>query len=126
MTNKELIEILHNIPQEVFQSKNHEKLPVIFHDKEPKLKLITFSSYEVLELTLYYSMEYDIWSIRSFKDIENQIESYLNILGFTALPQTMYSATTSRYTPKLAVDINNIMTDTEIMKLMQLELDLQK
>ena len=125
MTNKELIDILHNIPQEVFQSKNHEKLHVVFHDKEPKLKLIIFSNYEVLELTLYYSMEYDIWSMRSFKDIENQIESYLNILGFTALPQTMYSAT-SCYTPKLAVAINSTMTNTEIMKLMQLELDLQK
>ena len=90
MTNKELIEILHNIPQEVFQSKNHEKLNVVFHDKEPKLKLIAFSNYEVLELTLFESMEYDIWNIRPLKDIKSQIESYLNILGFTELPQSMY------------------------------------
>lgn len=90
MTNKELIEILHNIPQEVFQSKNHEKLNVVFHDKEPKLKLIAFSNYEVLELTLFESMEYDIWNIRPLKDIKSQIESYLNILGFIELPQSMY------------------------------------
>lgn len=90
MTNKELIEILHNIPQEVFQSKNHEKLHLVFHDKEPKLKLIAFSNYEVLELTLFESIEYDIWNIRPLKDIKSQIESYLNILGFTELPQAMY------------------------------------
>lgn len=90
MTNKELIEILHNIPQEVFQSKNHEKLNVVFNDKEPKLKLIAFSNYEVLELTLFESMEYDIWNIRPLKDIKSQIESYLNILGFIELPQSMY------------------------------------
>lgn len=90
MTNKELIEILHNIPQEVFQSKNHEKLHLVFHDKEPKLKLIAFSNYEVLELTLFESMEYDIWNIRPLKDIKSQIESYLNILGFIELPQSMY------------------------------------
>lgn len=90
MTNKELIEILHNISQEIFQNKNYEKLNVVFHDKEPKLKLIAFNNYEVLELTLFKSMEYDIWNIRPLKDIKSQIESYLNILGFTELPQTMY------------------------------------
>lgn len=90
MTNKELIEILHNIPQEVFQNKNHEKLHLVFHDKEPKLKLIAFNDYEVLELILYNSMLYEIWNIRPLKDIKSQIESYLNILGFTELPQAMY------------------------------------
>lgn len=119
MTNKELIDILHNIPQEIFQSKNHEKLLLAFHNKEPKLKLITFSDYEVLQLTLYKSMQYTIWTARSFEDIKNQVESYLDILGFTEMQQTMHSS--SRYTTNLALAINSTTADAEIMKLMQLE-----
>lgn len=82
MSKSELIEILHNIPQEVLQSKNHEKLRLVINHEEPSLKLIAFSAYEVLTLTLYDSIHYSIWSTRSFKDIKNQVKSYLNILGF--------------------------------------------
>lgn len=123
MTTKELMEILHNIPQEIFQSKNHEKLRLVFHCREPKLKLFTPNDYTILELTLYDSMQYEIWSPRSLKDVRNQIKSYLEILGFTEKPPTVYSASASaRYTPKIAVAINSTMTDTEIMKLIQFEL----
>ena len=125
MTNKELIDILHNIPQKIFQNKNHDELNVVFHCEEPSLKLFTLGSFEVLTLTLYESMQYEIWSIGSFEDIKNQVESYLNILGFTEMFQTSYIHS-SRYTPNIAVAINSTMTNTEIMKLMQLELDLQK
>lgn len=107
MTNKELIEILHNIPKEIFQNKNHDELRLIFHCEEPVLKLFTLGSFEVLTLTLYESMQYEIWSIGSFKDIANQVESYLDILGFTKITQTMHS--TSRYTPKLGVAIKSTM-----------------
>lgn len=85
MTNKELIDILHNIPQEILQSKNHEKLRLVFHCREPRLKLFTSNDFEVLELTLYESMKYTIWNARSFEDITNQVESYLDILGFTKM-----------------------------------------
>lgn len=121
MTNKELIEILHNIPKEVFQSKNHEKLRLVFHCKEPRLKLFTSNDYEVLELTLYESMQYTIWTPRSFEDIKNQVKSYLDILGFTEMQQTMYSAS-ARYTPELGVTINSTMTDTEMIKLLRHEI----
>ena len=124
MTNKELIEILHNIPEEVFQNKNHEKLHVVFYCEEPGLKLLTSNDYTVLSLNLYYPMQYEIWSPRSWKDIKNQVKSYLNILGFTELYSTSY--TTARYTPELGVAVNSMMTDTEIMKLMQYELNLEK
>lgn len=107
MTNKELIEILHNIPKKIFQNKNHDELRLIFHCEEPVLKLFTLGSFEVLTLTLYESMQYEIWSIGSFKDIANQVESYLDILGFTKITQTMHS--TSRYTPKLGVAIKSTM-----------------
>lgn len=124
MTNKELIDILHNIPQEIFQSKNHEKLHVVFHYEEPSLQLFTSNNYTVLSLNLYYPMQYEIWSPRSWGDIKNQVKSYLDILGFTELYSTSYIH--SSHTPKLAVNINSTMTDAEIMKLMQLELDLEK
>lgn len=124
MTNKELIEILRNIPQEVFQNKNHDELRLIFHCEEPVLKLFTLGSFEVLTLTLYESMQYKIWNIGSFKDIADQIESYLNILGFTENPPTLYTSS-ARYTPKIGVAINSTMADTEIMKLMQYEIENQ-
>ena len=124
MTKKELIEILHNIPQEVFQSKNHEKLHPVMHSGLPRIGLFTPNSYSVLDLTLYETMQYRITYEPAFKDIANQVESYLNILGFIENPLNLYSS--ARYTPELAVAINSTMTDTEIMKLMQLELDLQK
>ena len=120
MTNKELIDILHNIPQEIFQSKNHEKLRLVFHCREPRLKLFAPNDYEVLELTLYESMQYTIWTPRSFEDIRNQVESYLDILGFIKKPSDLYSS--ARYTPELGVAINSTMADAEIMKLMQLEI----
>ena len=70
-------------------------------------------------------MYYGIWyESNYYKDIVDQLKSYLGILGFTKKPQNLYSS--ARYTPELAVAINSTMTDTEIMKLMQLELDLQK
>lgn len=121
MTNKELIDILHNIPQEVFQNKNHDELRLIFHCEEPILKLFTLGSFEVLTLTLYESMQYKIWSIGSFKDIANQVESYLNILGFTEKPPTLYSASRS---PNLGVAITSTMTDSEIINLIQSKLGL--
>lgn len=124
MTNEELIEILHNIPQEVFQSKNHEKLRLVFHCREPRLKLFTSNDYEVLELTLYESMQYTIWTARSFEDIRNQIESYISILGFTEKPANLYSS--ARYTPELGVAVNSMMADTEILKLIQHELGSKK
>lgn len=124
MTNEELIEILHNIPQEIFQSKNHEKLRLVFHCREPRLKLFTSNDYEVLELTLYESMQYTIWTARSFEDIRNQIESYISILGFTEKPQNLYSS--ARYTPELGVAVNSMMADTEILKLIQHELGSKK
>lgn len=123
MTNKELIEILRNIPQEVFQNKNHDELRLIFHCEEPVLKLFTLGSFEVLTLTLYESMQYKIWNIGSFKDIANQIESYLSILGFIKKPPNLYSS--ARYTSKVGVAINSTITDTEIMKLMQYEIENQ-
>lgn len=125
MTKKELIEILHNIPKEVFQSKNHEKISLVFHCTEPQLKLFAANSYAVLSLTLYTSMKYEIWSPRAWGDIKNQVESYLNILGFTELYSNSYMHS-ARYTPELGVAVNSMMADTEIMKLMQLELNLQK
>lgn len=121
MTDKELIDILHNIPKEIFQNKNHDELRLIFHCEEPILKLFTLGSFEVLTLTLYESIQYEIWNIGSFKDIANQIESYLNILGFTEKPPTLYSSS-ARYTPKLGVAINSTMADAEIMKLFQHEI----
>lgn len=124
MTNEELIEILHNIPQEIFQNKNHEKLRLVFHCREPRLKLFTSNDYEVLELTLYESMQYTIWTARSFEDIRNQIESYISILGFTEKPQNLYSS--ARYTPELGVAVNSMMADTEILKLIQHELGSKK
>lgn len=120
MTNKELIEILRNIPQEIFQSKNHEKLHPVMHSGLPRIGLFTLNSYSVLDLTLYEDMQYRITYEPAFKDIANQVKSYLNILGFTEMQQTMYSAS-SRYTTNLALAINSTMADAEIMKLMQLE-----
>lgn len=105
MTNEELIEILHNIPQEIFQSKNHEKLRLVFHCREPRLKLFTPNDYTILELTLYDSMQYEIWSAHSLKDIRNQIESYLNILGFTESQQILqYPSFRSYYGRKQRID----------------------
>jgi hypothetical protein len=121
MTNKELIEILHNIPQEIFQNKNHDELRLIFHCEEPKLKLFTLGSFEVLTLTLYESMQYRVMYEPAFKDIANQVESYLNILGFTENPPTLYSASRS---PNLGVVISSTMTDTEIINLIQSKLGL--
>ena len=124
MTKKELIKILHNIPQEVFQNKNHEKLHPVIHSGLPRIGLFTPNSYSVLDLTLYEDMQYRITYEPAFKDIANQVESYLSILGFIEKPPNLYSS--ARYTPELGVAINSIMTDTEIMKLIQLELGLQK
>ena len=123
MTNKELINILHNIPQEVFQSKNHKDLnPVVYNNR---LCVYTSKGYSVIEITLHTTMYYGIWyESNYYKDIVDQLKSYLGILGFTKKPQNLYSS--ARYTPELAVAINSTMTNTEIMKLMQLELDLQK
>ena len=117
MTNKELIKILHNIPQEVFQSKNHEKLHPVIHSGLPRIGLFTPNSYSVLELILYETMQYKISYEPAFKDIANQVESYLSILGFTEKPPN----SSSRYTPELAVAINSIMADTEMIKLMTLQ-----
>ena len=124
MTKKELIKILHNIPQEVFQNKNHEKLHPVIHSGLPRIGLFAPNSYSVLDLTLYEDMQYRITYEPAFKDIANQVESYLSILGFIEKPPNLYSS--ARYTPELGVAINSIMTDTEIMKLIQLELGLQK
>ena len=124
MTKKELIKILHNIPQEVFQNKNHEKLHPVIHSGLPRIGLFTPNSYSVLDLTLYEDMQYRITYEPAFKDIANQVESYLSILGFIEKPPNLYSS--ARYTPELGIAINSIMTDTEIMKLIQLELGLQK
>lgn len=124
MTKKELIEILHNIPQEVFQDKNHEKLHPVMHSGLPRIGLFTPNSYSVLDLTLYETMQYRITYEPAFKDIANQVTSYLNILGFIENPLNLYSS--ARYTPELGVAVNSMMTDTEIMKLMQYELDLEK
>ena len=124
MTKKELIKILHNIPQEVFQNKNHEKLHPVIHSGLPRIGLFTPNSYSVLDLTLYEDMQYRITYESAFKDIANQVKSYLSILGFIEKPPNLYSS--ARYTPELGVAINSIMTDTEIMKLIQLELGLQK
>ena len=123
MTNEELINILHNIPQEVFQSKNHKDLnPVVYANK---LCVYTSKGYSVIEITLHTTMHYGIWyESNYYKDIVDQLKSYLGILGFTKKPPDLYSS--ARYTPKLAVAINSTMTDAEIIKLMQLELDLQK
>ena len=123
MTDKELIEILRNIPQEVFQSKNHEKLHPVMHSGLPRIGLFASNSYSVLDLTLYKEMHYRITYEPAFKDIANQVESYLSILGFTEKPPNLYSS--SRYTPELAVAINSTMTDAEIMKLMQFEISNQ-
>lgn len=121
MTNKELIEILHNIPQEVFQGKNHEKLHPVMHSGLPRIGLFTPNSYSVLDLTLYEDMQYRITYEPAFKDIANQVKSYLNILGFTEKPPT----SSSRYTTNLALAINSTMADDEIMKLIQFELQKQ-
>lgn len=83
MTAKDLIDILHNIPQEIFQSKNHEKLHPVMHSGLPRIGLFTPNSYSVLDLTLYEDMQYRITYEPAFKDIANQVKSYLNILGFT-------------------------------------------
>lgn len=123
MTNKELIEILHNIPQEIFQSKNHEKLHPVMHSGLPRIGLFTPNSYSVLDLTLYEDMQYRITYEPAYKNIVNQVESYLSILGFTEKPPNLYSS--SRYTPELEVAINSIMPDDEIMKLMQFEISNQ-
>ena len=121
MTKKELIEILHNIPQEVFQGKNHKDLNPVVYDN--RLCVYTSKRYSVIEITLHTTMHYGIWyESNYYKDIVDQLKSYLEILGFTTRPKN-YS---SRYTPELAVAINSTMTDAEIMKLMQLELDLKK
>ena len=128
MTNKELIEILHNIPQEVFQSKNHEKLYVIINSEVPRLNLYTSKKFTAIEFTLFKTMQYRIWHDLTYEDITNQIESYLNILGFTKA-QPSYTSNAiypPRYTPNIGVAINNTMTDTEIMKLIQYELGLDK
>ena len=122
MTNKELIDILHNIPQEVFQSKNHKKLSLVFHRESPRLTLYAFKDHAVIEITLYDSMTYSIWNNKGFTDIRNQVESYLDILGFTEwTSQTLYTSA-ARYTPKIGVAISSTMTDTEIMKLMRHEI----
>lgn len=120
MTNKELIEILHNIPQEVFQGKNHEKLRPVMHSGLPRIGLFAPNSYSVLDLTLYETMQYRITYEPAFKDIANQVESYLSILGFAKKPPNLYSS--ARYTPELGVAINSTMADTEIMKLFQHEI----
>lgn len=124
MTNKELIDILHNIPQEIFQSKNHEKLHPVMHSGLPRIGLFTPNSYSVLDLTLYETMHYRITYEPAFKDIANQIESYLSILGFIEKPPNLYSS--ARYTPELGVAVNSMMPDTEILKLIQHELGLEK
>lgn len=125
MTNKELIEMLHNIPQEVFQSKNHEKLHPVMHSGLPRIGLFTPNSYSVLDLTLYENMQYRITYEPAFKDTANQVKSYLNILGFTEKPPNLYSS--ARYTPELGyVTVNSMMADTEILKLIQYELSLDK
>lgn len=125
MTNKELIDILHNIPQEIFQSKNHEKLHPVIHSGLPRIGLFTPNSYSVLDLTLYENMQYRITYEPAFKDIANQVKSYLNILGFTEKPPNLYSS--ARYTPELGyVTVNSMMADTEILKLIQYELSLDK
>ena len=120
MINKELIKILHNIPQEIFQSKNHEKLYPVIHSGLPRIGLFAPNSYSVLDLTLYEDMQYRITYEPAFKDIANQVKSYLSILGFIEKPPNLYSST--HYTPDIGVAINNTMTDTEIMKLFQQEI----
>ena len=124
MTNKELIKILHNIPQEVFQSKNHEELHPVMHSGLPRIGLFTPNSYSVLDLTLYETMQYRITYEPAFKDIANQVTSYLSILGFTEKPPNLYSS--ARYTPELGVTVNSMMADTEILKLIKNELGLEK
>lgn len=120
MTDKELNEILHNIPQEIFKN-NNEKFHSVIHSIIPRLGLVTSKGVTELEVTLYKTMQYRIWYHTTYKDIANQIKSYLEILGFTEKPQTMYSAS-ARYTPEIAVAINSTMADTEIMKLMRHEI----
>ena len=123
MTNKELIDILHNIPQEVFQSKNHKDLNSVVYNN--RLCVYTSKGYSVIEITLHTTMYYGIWyESNYYKDIVDQLKSYLGILGFTKKPQNLYSS--ARYAPDIGVAINNTMTDTEIMNLIQLELGLQK
>lgn len=122
MTIKELINILHNIPKDIFQSKNHKELHIIIHCGMPWLSAFNHKNLEILKLTLYKTMQYRICTTTKYTDIENQVKSYLNILGFTEKPPN----SSAHYTPKLRVAINSTITDTEIMKLKQLELRLQK
>lgn len=118
MTNKELIDILHNIPQEVFQSKNHKDLnPVVYNNR---LCVYTSKGYSVIEITLHTTMHYGIWyESNYYKDIVDQLKSYLGILGFTKKPPNLYSS--ARYTPEIGA-VNSMMTDTEMIKLMQHEI----
>lgn len=90
MNNKELMDILCNIPQEVFKN-NNEKLHSVIRSEIPTLCLFTSKGFSAVELTLYQSMQYRIWYDSPYKDVTNQIESYLNILGFTKKHSTIFA-----------------------------------
>lgn len=91
MTNKELIDILHNIPEKILQSKNHEKLHIVINSGVPRLNLYTSKKFTAIEFTLFKTMQYKIWHDLTYEDIANQIESYLNILGFTKMHSTAFA-----------------------------------
>lgn len=117
MDNKELTDILYNIPEELFQSKNLGKLHSTIYGEPPRLKLFTSKEFTALELILDTSMQFRMWYKPVFENVANQIKSYLEILGFTE-ESTIYAS--ARYTPNLGIAINSTMADAEIAKLMQI------